>query len=530
MIKIIIYILLSAGIFIGFWKIFEKAGRSAWEAFIPGYNIFIALKILERPWWWVFLFIFPGVNLIMLSVVSVNLSKAFGMDQVKNQIAAAVVPFIYLPYLGFTEGLQWLGPVDRSKLPKSSAREWGDAIIFAIVAASIIRGYFIEAFTIPTSSMEKSMLIGDYLFVSKVSYGSKVPNTPLSFPFAHHTLPGTTIPSYLEWIELPYMRLPGLGDVERYDVVVFNYPEGDSVFVDNQAASYYSIIRDQASTYKNSDRNKKKQLKSDEAYFAMARTQLLRQRPITVRPVDKRENYIKRCVGVPGDELYVKNRILFINGEQAPIPEMSQVQYKINHNGISPDYMKDKMDVNYQDMVDGRTYSNNQMIVPLTSDRAKEVEGWQGVSKIEAALNEAPTQEEHERTSYIAFPNHKDYLWTPDEYGPITIPAKGATIELTIGNLPVYRRIIDIYEGNDLEVKDGKIIINGEVATSYTFNMDYYFMMGDNRHNSADSRFWGFVPEDHIVGKALFIWMSMDPEKGFFDGKIRGSRIFSGID
>ena len=349
---------------------------------------------------------------------------------------------------------------------KSPTREWFDAIIFAVIAATVIRMFFIEAFTIPTPSMEKSLLVGDFLFVSKMSYGARIPNTPLSFPFAHHTLPFSNAQSYLEWIHLPYHRLPGFGEIKNNDVVVFNYPIED------------------------------------------------------FRPVDKRENYIKRCVGIPGDEIQVINKILHVNGTPAELPSAMQYSYHVRTEG-SPLNRKKLEEL---DITEGGLISNQgDYRLSLTGSSKNELEGYDNVIAIEPIAEPKDAQ-----ASYI-FPSASNYNFNKDYFGPISIPKKGVTITLTVDNLPIYERIITIYEGNQLLVDGDKILINEQVATDYTFQMDYYFMMGDNRDNSADSRFWGFVPEDHIVGKAVFIWFSLDKAQSWLS-KIRWSRLFSTIE
>lgn len=356
-------------------------------------------------------------------------------------------------------------PRGAEKKKKGFFREWFDALIFAVIAATLIRTFFIEAFTIPTSSMEKSLLIGDFLFVSKVSYGPRIPNTPLSFPFAHHTLPLTeATKSYLEWIKIPYYRLPGFSEIKNNDVVVFNYPMED------------------------------------------------------FRPVDKRENYIKRCVGIPGDTVEVRARELFINGKPAEKPEEMQYNYlvKTDGSGFNPKALQ-KLDITEG----GRITNEGDFRLTLTSANAKAVKGFTNVKKLEPII-----EPDNIFMDYI-FPHDSGIKWNVDNYGPLVIPKKGKTVDLTINNISIYKRIIEVYEGNELINREGKFFINGKESNTYTFKMDYYFMMGDNRHNSADSRFWGFVPDDHIVGKAVFIWLSLDKNADNLFGKVRWKRLFS---
>ncbi len=379
--------------------------------------------------------------------------------------------------------------------------EWIDAIIFAVIAATFIRLFFIEAYTIPTSSMEKSLLVGDYLFVSKTAYGPKTPNTPLSFPFVHNTMPLVkNKKSYVEWIKRPYNRMAGFGKVKNDDVVVFHFPEGDTVALNLQNQSYYALVRAYG----------RDRIWSDERNFGK----------IIARPVDKRENYIKRCVGIHGDEIKMVRGQLFVNGKpQEKIPGMQQ-EYSIETNGSSLN-PKALERLNIAE-ADRGIVSGSQYIFPLTEENAKNLKDFANVTKVEEMIQ---SPENWDRS---IFPWDERYPWNVDNFGPITIPAKGQTVQLTAENLPLYTRVIKVYEDNDLEVSGNTIKINGETATSYTFKMDYYWMMGDNRHNSLDSRFWGFVPEDHVVGKAKFIWLSLNKDKSF-PANIRIKRMFSGI-
>ncbi len=376
--------------------------------------------------------------------------------------------------------------------------EWVDAIIFAVIAATFIRMFFIEAYTIPTSSMEKSMLVGDYLFVSKTAYGPKTPNTPLSFPFVHNTMPVVGGKSYSELIQRPYKRLAGFGEIKNDDVVVFHFPEGDTVALGIPNASYYQLIRE----------NGRARVWSDKRNFG----------EIVSRPVDKRENYIKRCVGIPGDEIKISKGQLYVNGKtQKDFPGI-QFDYVVETNGtsINPKAL-DRLNISEADR---GVFSSQRYFFPLTESTAEEMKTFANVKAVTKVLEEPGKWEP------AIFPSDSKFPWNVDNFGPITIPAKGATVNLTVDNLPLYQRIIAVYENNELEVNGTQIKINGEAATSYTFKMDYYWMMGDNRHNSADSRYWGFVPEDHVVGKAKFIWLSLDKDKGF-PSNIRLKRMFS---
>ncbi|MGB0931969.1 MAG: signal peptidase I [Chitinophagales bacterium] len=355
------------------------------------------------------------------------------------------------------------------KKKKSAAREWSEALLLAIIAATIIRLFFIEAYTIPTSSMEKTLLVGDYLFVSKLNYGSRLPMTPLAFPFAHNTMPFTDGKnSYSEAFKLPYYRLPGFQNIARNDVIVFNYP------VEQE------------------------------------------------RPVDKRENYIKRCVGLPGDTIEIVNRQLYINSESAENPELMQYNYLVRTNGdpINRTTLQ-KMEINEGG---SNVAENNLYIYPLTENSLAKTRELSNVIKVDTSLIDRGIHD------MGVFPNaSKEHPWNIDNYGPIVIPAKDSTIQLTAKNMPLYEKIITQDEGNDLRIENGKVWINDKETETYTFKMNYYFMMGDNRHNSADSRYWGFVPEDHIVGKAVTVWFSLGEGDNFFD-RIRWDRIFKSVD
>lgn len=407
------------------------------------------------------------------------------------------LPILFDYYI--TRKVHWLFWRKRGVKRQKAWVEWLDAFLFAVVAAYLIRLLLFEAFTIPSGSMEKSLLVGDYLFVSKVSYGPKMPNTPLAIPFTDHTMPFTRkTPAYLRWIQRDYNRRPGLGHVERGDVVVFHFPEGDTVVTQFPEQSYYAIVRELGREYVHTNFD------------------------IITRPVDKCENYIKRCVAIPGDTLRIVDCQLFVNGKPANYSSQVQYNYEVRTDGttINPRLL-DKLGLNPED----RHYNagNNSYVFPLTEEMAEKIRALPNVSAVMLNVSRDPIM-----MSPFIFPHSDDFLWTEDNFGPLVIPRRGMTVPLTVNNLPLYRRIISVYERNDLQVDGETIRINGVEATSYTFAMDYYFMMGDNRHNSLDSRFWGFVPEDRIVGKAVLIWLSLDRNKTF-PFKIRWSRLFQRI-
>ena len=495
------------------YPLFEKAGIPGWKVFIPYYNFFIWVKLIEKSYWWYLWLIIPFINVFTFMLLTIELIKGFGKTSVMDQALVAIFPFAYMPWLAYKTTEEWTTPADRPKIVKSGIREWVDAIIFAVIAASIIRIFLMEAYTIPTSSMEKSLLVGDYLFVSKMAYGPKSPQTPIAFPFVHHTLPLTTLTkSYVEWLKLPYHRYPGFGKIKNNDVVVFNYPSGDTVVLERQNEDYYQIVRSKEEELKGRYGAKYK--------AGMGRAAIWKLYHVTARPVDKRENYIKRCVAIPGDKIEIIDRQLFINGEQADNPDNMQFMYDVYTNGTG----FNKKTVDKLEITEGGKLSNSHYVLPLSVEKKALLETYSNVKKVTARV-----QAKGEVYSPI-FPHDTEHFqWNQDNFGPLTIPKAGVTVKINMENIALYKKLILKYESNDFEIKDNIIYINGEAATEYTFKQDYYWLMGDNRHNSADSRYWGFVPEDHVVGKAVFVWLSLDPNKGLTDGKIRWNKIFRTI-
>ncbi|MFZ4784964.1 MAG: S26 family signal peptidase [Flavobacteriales bacterium] len=548
----------------------KRAGQKHILGYIPIVNFFPFLKMIKRPWWWFILILIPGVNLIMLAVINVELGIAFNKRSTADQWIFGLLPWYGISRLSFQEKeVGYVGPRDWTNKKKSFGREWGEAIIFAVVAASVIRSFFLEAFTIPTPSMERSMLVGDYLFVSKMSYGAKLPQTPVSIPFVHNTIPGTMINSYTDWFSLPYFRLPGFGEVERFDPVVFNFPHGDTILVHPflSGHDYYSLLRNEGLSIAAKEIGPKFQGTSDslnafiiQQYFAnenkykaLARANFIDRQlcstcgspdrtskgvvveGLRARPVDKKENYIKRCIGMPGDNLEIRNRQVFINGGAIENPEGLQYNYLVKlSTNLTPQQtqnsvakMMDEFELNWQESKDV-DIKNGLIQLALTGDIANKIANLSFVDSI--SVVDHPIVDNN---AGDLFPNTNlaPYkTWTVDNYGPIHIPAKGETIQLDVQNLPLYRRVIEVYEANALEVKEGKIFINGAETTSYTFKMNYYWMMGDNRHNSADSRFWGFVPENHVVGKAVFTWFSKEDPNYRGSSAIRWNRMFRFVD
>jgi signal peptidase I len=421
------------------------------------------------------------------------------------------VPVIYDIYISkYMYRLFWKKHTERKKRSKlyKEVSSWVEAILFAIVAASLIHIYVFQLYQIPTSSMEKTLLVGDRLYVNKISYGPRMPNTPLSFPLVHNVMPfSKTAKSYSEAIQRPYKRLAGFGKVERDDIVVFNFPAGDTVLIDRArqeilTVTYYDVLRDRQRQY--GERR--------------GREAIEREFEVVSRPVDKREHYVKRCVGLPGDTLAIESGQLYVNGEAQKHYPGIQFSYTVETTSPLSRKVLDEAgisneDAKYYDRASG-TYYN----LPLTDSNAAWLKSMKNVVSVERNPMDMWFSD--------IFPNDSAFHWSVDNFGPLWIPAKGATVPLTIDNLPLYSRIIKNYEGHDLEVRESVIYIDGSPADSYTFAMDYYFMMGDNRHFSADSRYWGFVPEDHIVGKPEFIFWSTNKDKSF-PKSIRWNRLFS---
>lgn len=414
------------------------------------------------------------------------------------------LPLIFDLYITkYTQKLiRWEKHIERKKSNKLY-REffgWTEALLFAIIFAGILNTYVFQMYQIPTSSMEKTLLVGDYLYVSKATYGPRMQNTPLALPMVHHTMPFfENTKSYSEVIQRPYKRLKGFCNIDRNDIVVFNFPAGDTVLLENQGVTYYDVLRDYQTTYGEEE----------------GRERLNKQYTVTSRPVDKREHYVKRVVAMPNDTIQIVDSQVYIDGEKQI--EIKGLEYVYFIQVTTPIASKtfERLGIAKDDIAYNRL--TGFYTLPLTDIQLKEIK----------KLSNVVAFEKYESTkSYSAiFPNKGNFGWTEDFFGPLWIPSMGSTVELTIDNLPLYERIIEVYEGNELSVNDGVIYINNVPSTEYTFLMDYYFMMGDNRHNSADSRFWGFVPEDHVVGTPKFVWLSLDKDKPF-PSNIRWERMF----
>ncbi len=410
--------------------------------------------------------------------------------------------------------------------------EWLDAIIFALVAVYLINLFLFQNYKIPTSSLEKSLLVGDHLFVSKVSYGPRMPNAPIAMPLTQNTLPILECRSYLEWPMWGYKRLAGLGRVEHDDIVVFNFPAGDTVCVAMPNPDYYSILLSEGCSYVSShtDVAQGTQWRNswERNHFLMGygRYRLDKAKEalggIVWRPVDKRDCYVKRCIALPGDTLEIRHNTVYINGAKVEDHAGVQHNYVVRTNGtILTARFFENLGISDDDRRSGGSGPNYYL--PLTAEKAAQVEKMPNIQLVK--IEDAP----HDSTGLSVFPYSTDYPWSRDNFGPLWMPERGATVKLDVKNIMLYERIIGAYEGHDLQVKDETIYIDGEVATEYTFQMDYYFMLGDNRHKSADSRYWGFVPEDHVVGKPILIWLSLDADKEGL-GAIRWSRFFQMVD
>jgi signal peptidase I len=459
-----------------YYKFFEKAGKKGWIGFIPIYNYYTHIEIIGRPKYWVLLLFVPVINFFVGLTMHLDLMKSFGKYTYLDQVLGVIFAPIYMNYVAWSD-TKYIGKaVDIPKPNKSFGKEWFEAIVFAVFCATFIRWIFMEAYVIPTGSMERSLLIGDFLFVSKAEYGARTPQTPFQVPLTHQKIWGTDIPSYIPGISLPSYRLPSFGKVERNDVVVFNYPYND----------HYN------------------------------------QRPDgEYHPMDLKTHYIKRCVAIAGETIEIKDTQVYINGEASVNPPLMQHQYFARTNENIRERIFEKYNISPKRDV---SPISGGYIINTSKDVAKEFEQLQFVESV--TLQQYP-EGQLERG---IFPKNDYFPWNRDHFGPLKVPERGMTIEVTKDNLAMYGSTISSYDGNEsVEIDEETLSVNGQQVTSYTFNKDYYFMMGDNRHASDDSRYWGFVPEDNIVGEASFIWMSFDADASFLN-KVRWSRLFNGIE
>ena len=528
-----IFLALVLSSFFGLSKLFLKSGIDSWKAFVPIYNFYLLAKLLNKPSWWCLIMIVPGVNIIMYGVYGFNVARAFNKPSNHDLLFASILPYIFFVKLGYDDTAKFVGLSKFEIEPSKLIKNWVDPIIFAVIAASIIRGYFIEAFTIPTSSLEKSLMVGDFLFVNKFAYGPKIPQTPLSFPFAHHTLPfSETKKSYLEWIKLPYFRLPGFGSVKNNDIVVFNYPDGDTVAIGDQNSSYYELTRQLSYLIKRQDLNDGQVSKSDDFYYSKAWEYMNNSKnvfpwsnkpivEIVARPPDKREHYVKRCVGIAGDKFEVRNSDIYINDTLQAMPKKAQHYFLVkcssrvfgeesnSSNGrisLTNSALLDKLDI-YASEVSVEAISKDTIVYKLNmpADVAEDVK------KIPDVVSVIRKAEQKGFREFTVFPHNNSYAWNNDFFGPLIIPKAGMTLPIDTHNLCLYKKILDTYDDGIHQVisQNGQVLYDQKPINSYTFKQDYYFMMGDNRHNSADSRSWGMVPYDHIVGSPFFVWFSM---------------------
>ena len=521
----IFFLIVQVVHFAGTWKLYEAAGRKSWEAAVPVYNAIVLMQIINRPTWWTVLLFIPIVNLIMFPVVWVETLRSFGKNSTSDTWLAILTFGLYIYYVNYTQKLTYV--TDRDLMPRTKTGDTISSLLFAIVVATMVHTYIMQPFTIPTSSLEKSLLVGDFLFVSKFHYGARTPMTTVAAPMVHDTIPLLNVKSYSKWPQLPYFRFPGMEKIENNDIVVFNWP------VDTVRQFFKAENR-------------------------------------VDKPIDKKSNYVKRCVGIPGDSLSIKDGEVYINGKKLILPDRALPQY------IHTVYAKKGVPVAALSGVGSTEFDRTYEVTFSNGDQAKALEPYiKSYEKISDAkfkiktnqagipaqlvnalsiniyevsdfvtnanmtLNEAETLRKQPGIDSVVriilkkgtnigamFPKNND--WTLDNFGPIYIPQAGKTVALNAFSLPFYKKIITEYEHNDLKVTGGEIRINGTPATSYTFRQNYYWMMGDNRHNSEDSRYWGFVPEDHIVGKPVFIWMSWDSNaKGV--NKIRWDRLFTTV-
>ncbi len=513
---------------IGSWKLYKLCGYKSYLAFIPIYNAIILMKIINRPWWWVILLFIPIINLLIIPVIWVETIRSFGKNKFIDTFLVLISLGFYIYSINYSNNLDYV--LNRDVNPKTGIGEWISSIIFAVILATIVHTYFIQPYIIPTGSLEKSLLVGDFLFVSKFHYGARVPQTAVSFPMVHDTIIGTGIRSYLKKPQIPYLRIPGFQKIKRNEIVTFSWP-ADTV-----------------------------------------RQFFVKEKGVK-KPIDKKSNYVKRCVAIPSDTLEIKNGIIFINGKKSIMPYRAKpiFNYSVyNQNGISTSKLSSSgikiqrkfriKDITQQKLNQMRPYilrlidnnPNNFTIITdfkgipydvrssgrivMTEITEKEMDVFLTEQEAEilkkSRLVDSITRNFNKIKSYNTqfFPNDIRFNWNEDNFGPIIIPKKGEKIKLNSINLPIYKKLIRDYEKNSLDLKNGSIFINNIKTEHYIFKQNYYWMMGDNRYKSEDSRSWGFVPEDHIVGKPVFIWMSIEGiNDGFKNWKIRWNRVFTTV-
>lgn len=507
--------------FLGTWKLYQKAGRKAWEAAIPIYNGIVLMQIIKRPKWWVILLFIPIINLLMFPIIWIETIRTFGFYKRLDSFLVIITLGLYIFYINYALDTKY--NADRSLKPQSELGEWVSSITFAIIAATLVHTYFMQPFTIPTSSLEKSLLVGDYLFVSKFHYGARVPSTVIAAPMVHDSLPFTGTASYLKSPQFPYLRLPGLQKIKNNDIVCFNWP----------ADSLATMWGDTSGKF-------------------------------TYKPVDKKTNYVKRCVGIAGDSLEIRDGYVYINGKKNVLPYRAKIQFYYTYESKNPidasnypKFLIDKertgvyrilseywdnekvqeaiktngnltkigQDSIFTEVAGGinpelaqrlkMTSVANKININLTLEEVSRLENYPLTISVKK-INHAPDN--------AIFPHVEKLQWSQDNFGPIYIPKAGVTVKLDKETLPFYEQIIKNYENNDLLVNGDEIFINGKKVDSYTFQQDYYWLLGDNRHNSLDARYWGYVPFDHVLGKPVMVWFSWDANAPSFGAKIKSIR------
>ena len=471
--------------FIGTWKLYVRAGRKAWEAAVPVYNAIVLMKIINRPTWWTILLFIPIVNLLMFPVVWTETARSFGFNTYKDTALVVLSCGLYLFYINYATEATYIE--DRSLHPKSANGEWVSSIIFAVAAATIVHTYFVQPFVIPTSSLEKSLLVGDYLIVSKFHYGARTPMTTVAAPMLHDSIPVAKVKSYASSPKLPYFRLPGFQEIKRNDIVVFSWPV--DTLIDIRPGHMYGSVR---------------------------------------KPIDKKSNYVKRCVGMPGDSLEVRNGYVYINGKQNELPDRARLQF--SYLIQTSKEISRRTFINRYDITDGiQRIKGGYYIAAATDEAIARLKNHPDVVNVTPYKGKKGVGEEGSFPNSTLYKNNRDFL------GSIYIPEAGKTVAITPETLPYYERIIEVYEGyemgeeRNLAVSGTQVLLNGAPLTEYTFKQDYYWLMGDNRNNSQDARAWGYVPYNHVVGKPVFVWFSLDPNKKGFLNRIRWDRVFTTV-